>query len=148
MPSVKYADLEFAMSFVSGGELLDARAYVSRGSGKIYWVSDEDAFEEDLPDDIDDPNQYAMVPDQRDLDLGKPLVLRFTAQAMPDEYAKINAMFRREGAYGRYKNFLSRHNLLEEWYKFEAAATRELLCEWAVEEGFDVEAEPDKQATQ
>ena len=141
MATVQYSDLEMALSFVSSGEIVEACAYISRESGKIYWMSDEADLEEDLPDDLDDPKQYAVVPDKRDLDLGKALVLRFTAQTLPDKYDEVEAIFARKGAYARYKDFLSRNACLDEWHTFEESSTRELLCEWAVEEGFDVEIE-------
>jgi len=60
---------------------------------------------------------------------------------LPDRYDEVEVMFARKGAYSRYKDFLSRNECLDEWYKFEESATRELLCEWAVEEGFEVEIE-------
>ena len=50
MPSVKYSDLEMAVSFVGSGYICEADAYLSRKSGKIYWVSSE-LDDEDLPED-------------------------------------------------------------------------------------------------
>lgn len=51
------------------------------------------------------------------------------------------AMFVRKGAYARHKDFLSRKGCLDDWYKFEESSAGEFLCEWAVEEEFDVEIE-------
>ena len=62
MPCVKYNDLELAMSFVSSGDsIIDAEAYISRKTGKIYWVSSEIDEEDDIPDDLDDISLYAAV---------------------------------------------------------------------------------------
>jgi hypothetical protein len=138
-PGVKYSDLDMAMSFVSSGEMFDAEAYISRKTGKIYCISiglDED---DDIPDDIDDSSLYAAVPHQNDLDLGKRLVLRFIAQAIPEHYDRVSAIFSRPGAYSRYKDFLANNGLLEEWYKFENSANETALREWAQDEGFTVE---------
>ena len=140
MPCVKYNDLEMAMSFVSsGGGIIDAEAYITRKTGKIYWVSSEIDEEDDIPDDLDDISLYAAVPHQHDLDLGKRLVMKFTGRAMPDQYDQVAAIFRRPGAYSRYKDFLYRNELLEEWYKFENSAIESALREWADAEGFEVE---------
>ena len=140
MPRVKYSDLEMAMSFVSsGGGIIDAEAYISRKTGKIYWVSSELDEEDDIPDDLDDISLYAAVPHQHDLDLGKRLVMKFTGQAIPDQYDQVAAIFRRPGAYSRYKDFLYRNELLEEWYKLESSTIESALREWANAEGFEVE---------
>ena len=140
MPRVKYSDLEEAMSFVNSGYgIIDAEAYISRETGKIYWVSSELGDEFDIPDDLDDSDLYVSVPHQNDLDLGSRLVMKFTEKAMPDKYDQVAAIFRRPGAYSRYKDLLDRNELLEEWYKFENSTIESALREWANAEGFEVE---------
>ena len=143
MASVKYSDLYMAMDYVSSGALLDASAYICRATGKIWYESDDSYEEDELPDDVGDENKYAVVPDKRDFDLGKPLVLSFASQELPNQYEKIDSIFRRSGAYSRFKDLLHDHGALEAWYKYEESATREALCAWAKEEGFVVELEPD-----
>ena len=147
MASVKYNDLEMAVDFLSSGTLLDASAYICRETGKIWFKSDESFEEDELPDNVDDTTRYAVVPDKRDLDLGKPLVLGFASQILPGQYEKIDSIFRRSGAYSRYKDLLHDHGVLDAWYKYEELATREALCAWAKEEGFKVELESDEAAT-
>lgn len=139
MTPVKYSDLEMAMQFVSGGGFIDAHAYISRETGKIYWVSDDNDLEEDIPEDVDDPDLYAEVPSQRDLDLGKQLALKFAERFLPEAYEEIDYIFRREGAYSRYKDLLSEKGKLEEWYEFEQSAIERELIDWAETEGFMVE---------
>ncbi len=39
-------------------------------------------------------------------------------------------MFRRKGAYGRFKPLLQDRGPLERWYAFEAAATERALKDW------------------
>ena len=139
-PCVKLDDLEMAMSFVSSGyNLIECAAYISRETGKIYWESSELDDEFTVPDDVNDSSLYATVPDQHDLDLGRRLVMRFTAQVLPEQYDQVSDIFRRAGAYSRFKDFLHENSALEDWYKFEESAIETALCEWAKEEGFEVE---------
>lgn len=138
MTTVKYSDLEMAVQFVSAGGF-DAHAYVSRETGKIYWVSDDNDLEEEIPEDVDDPDLYAEVPGQRDLDLGKPLVLKFADRFLPEIYEEVEQLFRRRGAYSRYRDLLIEKGKLDEWYAFEQSAIEAELIEWAEAEGFVVE---------
>jgi hypothetical protein len=55
-----------------------------RQSGKIYWHSEFGDNDEELPDDIDN-EKYIAIPDKRALDLGKPLVLDFAREFLPDD---------------------------------------------------------------
>lgn len=139
MATVKYSELEMAVEFVSGGDFIDAQAYISRETGRIYWVSDDDGLEEELPDDVGDPDRYVAVPGKRDLDLGKPLVLKFAARYLADDYEEVQRIFSRKGAYSRYKDLLQDRRKLEDWYEYEQAAVEKELMEWAEFEGFSVE---------
>ncbi len=125
-----------AVDFTSYDSFYESLAYICRNTGKIYYTSEDyDAEEQEIPDDIEDTSQYAQAPDKRDLDLGKRLVMRFVSRALPGRYDEVDAIFRRKGAYSHYKDLLDACELLEEWYKFEASATREALYEWARDEG-------------
>jgi hypothetical protein len=55
---------------------------------------------EALPEDIDDPEKYIVMPTPRDLDLGTRLVMRFAAERLSDRTDEISAIFSRKGAYG------------------------------------------------
>jgi len=146
MTSLKYNDLYMAVDFVSSGALLDACAYICRETGKIWYESDDSFEEEELPGNVSDTNKYAEVPDKRDLGLGKPLALSFVSQELPNQYEKIESIFRRRGAYSRLKDLLHDHGVLDAWYKYEESATHEALCFWAKEEGFGVQPESDETA--
>lgn len=139
MPSVKYSDLEMALSLVSAGYMIDTAAYIDRKNGKIYCKSSELDEYIEVPDDVGDSSLYATVPGKHDLDLGKRLVLRFTALELPGSLDQVDAIFRRQGAYSRYKDLLEGHGLLEKWYRYEEAAIEAALREWAEGEGFTVE---------
>jgi len=138
-PIVDYTDLELAMQFLTGGDIIGAQACISRETGKVYLVSGDSDLDEEIPEDIDDPDRYAEIPAQRDLDPGKRLVLQFAAGHLPDDYEKVESSFSRKGAYARYKDLLEERGKLEEWYRYEQAAVEEALVEWAEMEGFSVE---------
>ena len=135
---VRLSDLEDAMLFASGDLLFEHEAYLDRETGEFYYSSDGGDFDE-LPDDLEMSDRYLRVPDQRDLDLGKPLVLDFVFEYIPAEYDRIQGMFRRRGAYGRFKDFLEAKDLLDTWYEYENAKTREALREWGEREGIELE---------
>src|SRR6516165_9916514 len=97
---VSFSDLQLAFEFVSGGGMGENEAYLDRQSGKIYWHSEFDDNEEELPGDIDD-EKYISIPHKRELDLGKPLVLDLTREFLLDDYDEVRHIFSREGAYRR-----------------------------------------------
>src|SRR5215467_4366500 len=77
--AVSFSDLRLAFEFVSSGGMGENQAYLDRQSGKIYWHSEFGDNYEEFPDDIDD-KKYILIPDKRELDLGKPLVLDFARE--------------------------------------------------------------------
>src|SRR5258708_5890139 len=105
--AVSFSDLQLAFEFVSSGGMGENEAYLDRRSGKIYWHSEFGENDEELPDDIDD-EKYISIPDKRELDLGKPLVLDFAREFLPDDYDEVRHIFSRRGAYRRYKDLLVR----------------------------------------
>ena len=64
----------------------ESSAYISRRTGEIHWVSDLIDEEEDLPEDLEDPEQYIEIPHKNELDLGRRLVLGFVRQSLPNLY--------------------------------------------------------------
>jgi hypothetical protein len=61
------------------------------------------------------------------LDLGRELVSSFVRQELPEKWDAVRDMFRKRGAYGRFKDLLHSHGALEKWYEFEASATEQAL---------------------
>ena len=127
-------DLETAFQFVSFGAPTENQAFISRETGKIFCKSssytDED---EELPDDIDEPDLYIEIPHKTELGLGRRLVFDFVASELPGDYDTVERYFRRRGAYGRFKALLERRHKLEQWYHFENTQEREALREWCME---------------
>src|SRR5215469_13807844 len=107
MMPVSFLDLQLACEFVSSGGMGENEAYLDRQSGKIYWHSEFGDNDEELPADIDD-EKYISIPDKRELDLGKPLVLDFAREFLPDDYDEVRQIFSRRNAYRRYKDLLVR----------------------------------------
>ena len=135
---VAWEDILLAFEFV-GSEDSGASAYLCRETGTTFLLSEiGDNFEE-LPGDIADGAKYLALPDSRDLDLGKPLVMRFAAEEFADHYDEVAAIFSRSGAYRRFRDLLTRERALDKWYAFEGAAKEEALREWCAENGVEVE---------
>jgi hypothetical protein len=87
---VSLKDILEGFEFVSADSTGEHQAFLRRQSGKVYWYveySDEELSE--LPDDIDDRQKYVQIPDKKELDLGKPLVLEFVRQTQPSEMDKV-----------------------------------------------------------
>lgn len=135
---MKLDDLIQALHYVSAGDLLGSEAYLCIETGQIHYHTDE--FEKDeapLPDDISNSKKYVAIPHKKELNLGRGLVLRFVDEILPDAFDEVQNMFRRRGAYGRFKDLLQRRGVLEQWYEFEAASQNEALREWCAENGIE-----------
>ena len=135
--AVSFSDLQLAFEFVSSGGMGENEAYLDRQSGKVYWHSEFGENDEELPDDIDN-EKYIAIPNRRELDLGKPLVLEFAREFLPDDYEEVRHIFNRKGAYRRYKDLLVRRGALERWYDFSNKAEEAALREWCAENGIDL----------
>jgi hypothetical protein len=51
-------------------------------------------------------------------------------QVLPRDFDDVSDMFDRRGAYGRFKQLLTRRRALQQWYDFEQQATERALREW------------------
>jgi enoyl-CoA hydratase len=137
--SVTWSDLELAFQFVSASANGDCQAYLSKETGKFYWDSNGLSDEEELPDDIDDPEKYIQIPHKKELDLGKPLVLNFVRQFLPNDIEKVRDIFRQRGAYARFKDLLVQRNALDQWHKFEAEKEEEALRAWCEAKAIEID---------
>jgi hypothetical protein len=76
------------------------------------------------------------VPHRHDLDLGRPLVRRFCTEQLPPALAgQVEGLFRRAGAYSRFKELLDRNGRLDAWYAYETEATERALRDWCATVG-------------
>jgi hypothetical protein len=99
---------------------------------------DADEPDDELPDDIDDEEKYIPLPDKRELDLGKPLVLDFTRECLPDDFDEVRQFFSKRGAYPKFKALLSRRGAIDRWHAFEAEATERALRDWCASNAIDI----------
>lgn len=129
-----FDDIEDAFLFANGEE---GEAYLCRETGIIHFYSPF-GDDEPLPDDIHS-DRYVAIPDRHILDLGRNLVLEFVGKALPDTFDHVADLFRRKGAYQRYKQFLLDRDMLDAWHAFEEERTRVALREWCEREGIDLE---------
>src|SRR5471030_585962 len=78
MVAVKYDDLSMALDFISSASLMEHNAYVSLDTGEVYCTSDSiDAFDEEVPDDLESSDRYLAIPHKSDLisEEGSPCAL-------------------------------------------------------------------------
>jgi hypothetical protein len=131
MPT-SFSDIELSFEFVSSHGVGMNEAFLCRRTGKIYWRSDSLGLDEleEIPDDVDDDEKYIAIPDKRELDLGKPLALDFAREVLPNDFDEVRYMFGRRGAYQKFRVLVTRRNVLDRWYEFEAKATERALREW------------------
>jgi hypothetical protein len=71
---IDWYEQENTVEFVSMGN----EAVLCRKTGKFLWHSDVDEDIEAWPDDADDDEKYLAIPDKKELDLGKALVVSTT----------------------------------------------------------------------
>lgn len=133
-----YDTIEEAFLFVSSAPPFEHMAVVNRATGESFYASAM-AGNNEIPEDVDESDDYLGIPHKNDLDLGRPLVMDFVDSRCPEETDQVLTIFRRPGAYGRFKDLLERKNLLEEWYAFEQQRTRAALLRWCEENGIVLE---------
>ncbi|GBC59481.1 hypothetical protein DENIS_0420 [Desulfonema ishimotonii] len=113
-------------------------AFLCKETGEIFYTS-EMVDSDELPEDIGDSEKYISVPHKNDLELGKTLVIEFTSEYLPEEPDRVHAIFRRKGAYARYKDLLYEKGLLDEWHDFENEHQQSALKEWLRENNIQTE---------
>ena len=140
MGTVDFNKLLEAFEFANFGGSSGSYAYVDLETGQTYWVADEMEQLEELPDDIETSDRYLLLPDKRDLELGRNLAFVFAEEFLPKEYENVVDCFRKNGAYGRFKDLLDRHHALAQWHDYEAKQTEVALREWCRQNDIQLEA--------
>jgi hypothetical protein len=138
MATVNHSDLEEALAFVRSEPSMESAAYIARDTGEIYFTSEIDSLDAEVPDDLETSDQYVAIPHKNDLGLGRDLALLFVAQRLPDHSGGARAIFRQPGAYARFKSLLQSQGLQQDWFRFEADATATALRAWCAENGIEV----------
>ena len=134
---ISFSDIEYAFLYVSSDMPFMNSALLNKKTGKIYYRS-EMAGEDDFPKNINSED-YIAIPHKNDLDLGVRLVFDFVSKYIPEEYEEVEYIFRKRGAYRRYKDLLESLNMLDKWYEYEDERTKSSLLEWCRENNLEVE---------
>lgn len=138
---MKIDDLELAYEAADfDGGSGEVRIYVSKTTGEIVWDAEEFSGEPCPVEDIEDNDDYVLVPNKYDLDMGNRLVWRFVDLEIPGLYEKVREIFRRKGAYSRFKQFLEYNGILQKWFDFESAELRKALIEWCEDNKIKMDA--------
>ncbi len=135
---VKFEDLLRALEFVSAGHPMEHEAYLCRETGVIHYHSEMGDDEEAVPEDIEDAEKYVALPHKNDLDLGRRLALRFVDDRLPEVADDVRDIFRRKGAYARFKNLLEHRGVLQQWYEFEEKSMQQALRQWCEDNEIEV----------
>ncbi|MBN1425281.1 hypothetical protein JXA88_12065 [Candidatus Fermentibacteria bacterium] len=135
---ITYSDIEAAFSFVSSAPQYANSAFVSRVTGEVFYRSDM-ADVDEVPEDAEFDDDFVSIPHKNDLGLGRSLAFAFADGIGGELPWRVREIFRRRGAYGRFKDLLARRGVLETWYEFEARETKDRLLEWCKENSLKVE---------
>jgi hypothetical protein len=138
MHSINLDELRNAFEFVSSGPSSEHSAYICIDTGIIYWTSNVIDLEEEIPEDVETSDRYIPVPHKNDLKLGQSLALSFIDREIPHEYNFAASLFRKRGAYRRFKELLQTEGLLEKWFAFEANASDIALQNWCNENNIEL----------
>ena len=134
--AVNFSDLQLAFEFVSSGGMSENEAYLDRSRARSTGIPNSATTTKNCP--TISTTRSTLQSRKRELDLGKPLVLDFARQFLPDDYDEVRHIFSRRGAYRRYKDLLVRRGALERWYDFSNKAEEAALREWCAQNGIDL----------
>jgi len=128
-----FSDIEDAFMYVFSAGYGMNSAVLCKDTGEIFYHSEFSDI-----DDIEgtgdfDREECIGIPHKVELGLGKDLVFEFVEENLPDDYERVRKIFRRNGAYSRYKDLLYRRGLLEKWYELEDARETEAIRQWCEE---------------
>lgn len=127
-----FKDIVEAFDFVNFAPLYEHQAFLNKETGQVFWHTELGDDPEELPDDIDDA-KYISIPHKNELELGKNLAVMFDYQHLPRQADEVEAIFRRKGAYSRFKDLLASKGALDQWYEYEAQAQDKALRQWCEE---------------
>ena len=134
---VSFDDIENAFYFINMQHMFGNTALLSKITGGIFYIS-ELGDSDELPDDIEDSDIYIEIPHKNELNLGKKLIFEFISEHAPEKEERVSNIFRKKGAYSKYKDLLEEIGLLEKWYDFENSKQNEALKQWCLENGIDL----------
>jgi len=110
---LKFSDIEDAFMFVGSEEQGMHSAYLCPDTGRIYYSSEMAGMDEAQEEGVD-VDECHFIPHKNDLDLGRRLVFKYVMKRLPGEYEQVEQIFRKRGAYRRFKDFLDTRELLSD----------------------------------
>lgn len=129
MAPFRYDDIESAFEYVSAAGYGLNSAHLDVKTGRIFYRS-ELTGTDDLDEEDAGTGPLIAVPHKNDLGLGQSLIFEFVEDNLPDAYDEVRRIFRKRGAYSRYKALLASRGMLEAWYRFEQERTQKALRTW------------------
>jgi len=133
---IKFSDIEDAFFFVSSDRYGMHTAVLNKETGQLYYRSEMGDLDE-ISDDLDWDNCIG-IPHKNELGMGQELVFEFVENHLPDDYDWVRKIFRKQGAYGRFKNLLESRGLLQNWYDFENQQEERALRNWCKRNGIEL----------
>jgi hypothetical protein len=133
---IKFSDIEDAFFFVSSDSYGMHTALLNKDTGQLYYRSEMGDIDE-IDDDLDWSNCIA-IPHKNDVGLGQELVFEFVKNHLVDEYDRVRQIFKKRGAYGKFKNLMESKALLQDWYDFENQQEERALRQWCNENGIEI----------
>jgi hypothetical protein len=123
---IKFSDIQDAFLFVSSAGYGIRTAILCKDTGQMLYRSDMDDLDEIDDDDLD-WDMCIEIPHKNDLDVSQSFIFEFVEMQLPDDYRHVKQIFRKRGAYRRFKDFLETKGLLEMWYDFESKREEQAL---------------------
>ena len=133
-----FSNIEHAFDTISCQTQYSCTVILSRSTGKLYYQDEACGIVDELPDDFGSSDDYVEIPHQNDLDVGSSLVHQFMREFAPEQSDEVRRIFRRKGAYSRYKSFLDRSGLLDSWHRYEEQETIAALKQWCKDNSIEL----------
>ena len=134
---ISFSEIQDAFLFVSSASYGMNSAVLCKDTDQIFYSSEMGGIDE-LGDADLDWDVCVDIPHKNDLDLGQRLVFEFVEKHLPDGYHHVRQIFRRRGAYGRFKDFLESKGLMQSWYDFERRREEQVIRQWCEENGIEL----------
>ncbi|MGL4602634.1 MAG: hypothetical protein ACRCU9_00660 [Iodobacter sp.] len=132
MPA-KLSDILNAIDLISSDQEKTGNAFLHLESGEIILCPEPVSKSAVKPHKhLHNKNIYLSLPSKQDLELASKLPAAFADELAPALAGEVRAMFRHQGALGRFKDWADRNQLLDAWYRFEKKYTRTTVRNWCV----------------
>lgn len=117
----------------------ERQSYLNIKTGDIVTISDYLGSEEDADNIEKNPDDFALLPTQ--YDINEYSIMEDFFDEIDDEEikCKLYESIRGKGAFRRFKNTIYYLNLKDQWYNFRAKAFNKIAIEWCEENDINYE---------